>query len=154
MYRWDKEHSPYFLFHGETALYKILTIQGETANFSQKFQVEIQAFPGENMELYKQNRKISGRNTGISWRKWKVSWRIFPLFLPEKKTVDHGESKQWGFFFTCTVCVLLTFSNVFSSLKLLGWLKPNFIWSLLVTGERKLFKWSRSHDQAGRHAHI
>ena len=43
-----REKSPYFLFHGETALRKILKFQGETANFSDKFQREIQVFPGEN----------------------------------------------------------------------------------------------------------
>ena len=58
-----------FLFHRETALCKILKIQGETANFSEKFQGEIQVFPGENMELYRHNLKISGRNKGITWNK-------------------------------------------------------------------------------------
>ena len=38
---------PYFLFHGETALRKILKFQGEAENFSEKIQGE----------------------TGISWRK-------------------------------------------------------------------------------------
>ena len=73
------------MFHGEAALCKILKFQGETANFSEKFQKEIQVFPGENMEPYSQNLKISGRNTAISWRKWRISWRNSPLFLPEKK---------------------------------------------------------------------
>ena len=64
IYSAGEEKSPYFLFHGETALCKILKFQGETANFSEKFQGEIAEFLRENMELYRQNLKISGRNTG------------------------------------------------------------------------------------------
>ena len=41
-----------------------------------------------------------------------------------------------------------------SSLKPLGQLNSNFIWRLLRTQGRSLFKWSWSHDQDGRHAHI
>ena len=41
-----------------------------------------------------------------------------------------------------------------SSLKPLGQLNSNFIWRLLWTQERSLFKWSWSHDQDGRRAHI
>ena len=52
-YSAGEEKSPYFLFHGETALRKILTFQGETANFSEKFQGEITEFLRENMELYR-----------------------------------------------------------------------------------------------------
>ena len=37
-YSAGEEKSPYFLFHGETALRKILKFQGETANCSEKFQ--------------------------------------------------------------------------------------------------------------------
>ena len=50
-YSAGEEKSPYFLFHGETALRKILKFQGETANFSEKFQGEIAQFLRENMEL-------------------------------------------------------------------------------------------------------
>ena len=32
-YSAGEEKSPYFLFHGETALHQILRFQGETANF-------------------------------------------------------------------------------------------------------------------------
>ena len=53
MYSAGEEKSPYFLFHGETALSKILKFQGETANFSEKFQGEIAEFLRENMELYR-----------------------------------------------------------------------------------------------------
>ena len=42
-----------------------LKISGRFSNFSEKFQGEIQVFPGENMEHYRQNLKISGRNTGL-----------------------------------------------------------------------------------------
>ena len=52
-YSAGEEKSPYFLFHGETALRKILKFQGETANFSEKFQEEIAEFLRENMELYR-----------------------------------------------------------------------------------------------------
>ena len=52
-YSAGEEKSPYFLFHGETALCKILKFQGETANFSEKFQGEIAEFLRENMELYR-----------------------------------------------------------------------------------------------------
>ena len=41
-----------------------------------------------------------------------------------------------------------------SSLKLLGQSKPNFMWSLLGKGNESMYKWSRSHDQDGRHAHM
>ena len=41
-----------------------------------------------------------------------------------------------------------------SPLKSLGQSKPNFMWSILGKGEQKYKKWSRSHDQDGRHAHI
>ena len=41
-----------------------------------------------------------------------------------------------------------------SPLKPLGQSKPNFMWSLLGKGNESLYKWSRSHDQDGRHAHI
>ena len=47
-YSAGEEKSPYFLFHGETALRKILKFQGETANFSEKFQGEIAQFLREN----------------------------------------------------------------------------------------------------------
>ena len=52
-YSAGEEKSPYFLFHGETALRKILKFQGETPNFSEKFQGEIAEFLRENMELYR-----------------------------------------------------------------------------------------------------
>ena len=41
-----------------------------------------------------------------------------------------------------------------SSLKPLGQSKPNFMWSLLGQGERKLFETSGSHDQDGHNAQI
>ena len=41
-----------------------------------------------------------------------------------------------------------------SSPKPLGQSKSNFIWSLLGKEDRSLYKWSRSHDQDGHHAHI
>ena len=104
MYCVSEEKSPYFLFHGETALRKILRFLGETANFSEKFQGEIAEFLREIMELYRQNLKISGRNTGVCWRKYWISWRNFPLFLSEKRQLIMKKNKMWGFFFTCTVC--------------------------------------------------
>ena len=52
-YSAGEEKSPYFLFHGETALCKILKFQGETSNFSEKFLGEIAQFLRENMELYR-----------------------------------------------------------------------------------------------------
>ena len=110
VYSAGEEKSPYFLFHGETALHKILKFQGETANFSEKFQGEIAEFFRENMELYRQNLKISGRNTGISWRKYWISWRnlekfstISPSFSQKKRQLIMEKNKKWGFFFTCTV---------------------------------------------------
>ena len=59
-YSAGEEKCPYFLFH------KILKFLGETAYFSEKFQGEIAEFLIENVELSRQNLKISGRNTGIS----------------------------------------------------------------------------------------
>ena len=50
-----KQKSPYFLFHEETALRKILKFQEETTNFSEKFQGEIAEFLRENMEIHRQN---------------------------------------------------------------------------------------------------
>ena len=47
-YSAGEEKSPYFLFHGETALRKILKFQGETPNFSEKFQGEIAEFLKES----------------------------------------------------------------------------------------------------------
>ena len=41
-----------------------------------------------------------------------------------------------------------------SSLKSLGQSKPKFMWSILGRGNESLYKWSRSHDQDGRHAYI
>ena len=41
-----------------------------------------------------------------------------------------------------------------SPLKPLGQLNSNFTWRLLKSGNESLFKWSWSHDQDGRHAHI
>ena len=38
-----------------------------------------------------------------------------------------------------------------SSLKPLGQSKPNFMWSIVRKREKSLYKWSRSHDQEGRH---
>ena len=70
IYSAGEKKSSYFLF------------QGETANFTEKFQGEIAEFLRENMELYRQNLKNSGRNTDICWRKYWISWRNFPLFLP------------------------------------------------------------------------
>ena len=117
-----KKKSPYFLFHGETALHKILKFQGETANFSEKFQGEIAEFLRENMELYRQNLKISGRNTGISWRKYWISWRnlekfstISPSFSQKKRQLIMEKNKKWGFFFTCTVHVLNHENNCIKS---------------------------------------
>ena len=84
-YSAGEEKSPYFLFHGETALRKILKFQGETANFSEKFQGEITEFLRENMELYGKILKFQGEiqvfpgeNTGFPGE----TWRNFPLFLP------------------------------------------------------------------------
>ena len=111
IYSAGEEKSPYFLFHGETALCKILKFQGETANFSEKFQGEIAEFLRENMELYRQNLKISERNTGISWRKYWISWRnlekfstISPSFSQKERQLIMEKNKKWGFLFTCTVC--------------------------------------------------
>ena len=105
-----KKNPHIFLFHGETALCKILKFQEETANFSEKFQGEITEFLRENMELYRQNLKISGRNTGISWRKYWISWRnlekfstISPSFSQKKRQLIMEKNKKSGFFFTCTV---------------------------------------------------
>ena len=58
-YSAGEEKSPNFLFHGGTALHKILKFQGETANLLEKFQGEITEFLKENMELYRQNLKRS-----------------------------------------------------------------------------------------------
>ena len=109
-YSAGEEKSPYFLFHGETALRKILKFQGEPANFSEKFQGEITEFLRENMELYRQNLKISGRNKGISWRKYWISWRnlekfstISPSFSQKKRQLIMERNKKWGFFFACNV---------------------------------------------------
>ena len=55
-----------YLFHGRTALSRIFKFQGETDNFSEKFQGEIAEFLTENVEFYRQTLKISGRKTGIS----------------------------------------------------------------------------------------
>ena len=44
--------------------------------------------------------------------------------------------------------------QTFSALKPLGQLNSNFIWRLLRMRERNFFKWSWSHGQDGRHAHI
>ena len=41
-----------------------------------------------------------------------------------------------------------------SPLKPLGKLNSSFIWRLYRTREQSLFKWSWSHEQDGRHAHI
>ena len=41
-----------------------------------------------------------------------------------------------------------------SPLKPLGQTNSNFIWRILGHGNESLFKWSWSHDQDGRHAHI
>ena len=95
-----KKNPHIFLFHGETALHKILKFQGETANFSEKFQGEIAEFLRENMELYRQNLKISGRNTGISWRNLEKFSTISPR---KKRQLIMEKNKKWGFFFTCTV---------------------------------------------------
>ena len=128
VYSAGEEKSPYFLFHGETALHKILKFQGETANFSEKFQGEIAEFLRGNMEFYRQNLKISGRNTGISWRKywisWRkywISWRNFPLFLPVSPRKK--DSCSWR----------KIKSGDFSSLHCICW-KP------LKTTKYKLFK--------------
>ena len=51
------------------------------------------------------------------------------------------------------VVVVHTF-QASSPLKPLGQSKPNFMWSILRKGERKfVYKWSRSHDQDGRHGY-
>ena len=95
------EKSPYFLFHGETALHQILRFQGETANFWEKFQGKIQVFPGENMSLIGKILKFQGEiqvfpgeNIGFPGEIFGFPGEIFHYFsqfLPEKKAVDHGE---------------------------------------------------------------
>ena len=126
-YSAGEEKSPYFLFHGETALRKILKFQGETANFSEKFQGEIAEFLRENMTLYRQNPKISGRNTGISWRKYLISWRnlkfstISPSFSQKKRQLIMEKNKKWGFFFTCTVHVTCNCFILYSIYIPYGW---------------------------------
>ena len=46
------------------------------------------------------------------------------------------------------------FHNIETSpLKPLGQSKPNFMWSILRKREKSLYKWSRSHDQDGRHGY-
>ena len=93
-YSAGEEKSPYFLFHGETALHQILRFQGETANFWEKFQGKIQVFPGENMSLIGKILKFQGEiqvfpgeNIGFPGE----IFHYFSQFLPEKKAVDHGE---------------------------------------------------------------
>ena len=78
----------------EKALRKILKLQGETANFPEKFQGEIQVFPGENMELYRQNLKISGRNTGISGENEGFPGEIFHFFPPQKRQLIMEKNKK------------------------------------------------------------
>ena len=70
---------------------KNLKFQGETANFSEKFQGEITEFLRENMELYRQNLQISARNTGISWRKYWISWRNLEKF----STISPRKEGRW-----------------------------------------------------------
>ena len=41
-----------------------------------------------------------------------------------------------------------------SPLKPLSQINTNFLWRPLGRGNKSLFKWSWSHDQDGRHAHI
>ena len=99
IYSVGEETSPYFLFHGETALCRILKFQEETVNFSEKFQGEITEFLRENMELHKQNLKISWRNTGISWRKYWISWRNlekFSTISPRKKHYFSQKKGGWS----------------------------------------------------------
>ena len=85
------------MFHGETALRKILKFQGETANFSEKFQGERAEFLRENIELYRENLKFQGEiqvfpgeNIGFPGETWR-NFHYFSQFLPEKKAADHGE---------------------------------------------------------------
>ena len=73
-----------FCFMEKPPCAKSLNFREKQLLSREKFQGEIAEFLSENMELYRQNLKISGRNRGISWRN-------FPLFLPEKKAVHHGE---------------------------------------------------------------
>ena len=40
-----------------------------------------------------------------------------------------------------------------SSLKQLGQVKPNFMWSIVRKGSETLYKRSRSQDQDGRHGY-
>ena len=70
------------MFHGETALRKIFKFLGETANFSDKFQGEIQVFPGENEGF---------------------SGDIFHYFSQKKRQLVMEKTKKCFFFFTCTV---------------------------------------------------
>ena len=116
-----KKYPHIFLFHGETALCKIIKFQEETANFSEKFQGEIAEFLRENMGLRRQNLKISGRNTGISWRKYWISLRnlekffiISPrktLFLPGKTQLVVKKNKKWGFSSPALYVVHVQFSG-------------------------------------------
>ena len=48
----------------------------------------------------------------------------------------------------------MTIFQTFSSVKPIGQPTPDFIWSLLGKGDISSLKWSRSHDQDGRHEHI
>ena len=86
MYSAGEEKSPYFLFHGETALCKILKFQGETANFSEKFQGEIAeflrektwSFIGKILKFQGEKQVFPGENIGFPGE----TWRNFTLFLP------------------------------------------------------------------------
>ena len=96
-YSAGEEKSPYFLFHGETALGKILKFQGETPNFSEKFQGEIQSFSektwsfiGKVLKFQGEIQVFPGENIGFPGETWR-NFHYFSQFLPEKEAVDHGE---------------------------------------------------------------
>ena len=63
------------MFHGETALRKILKFLGETANFSEKFQGEIAEFLRETWSFIGKILKFQGE-IGISRRKIWISWSM------------------------------------------------------------------------------
>ena len=84
-YSAGEEKSPYFLFHGETALRKIVKFKGETPNFSEKFQGEIAEFSvktwsfiGKVLKFQGEIQVFPGENIGFPGE----TWRNFPLFLP------------------------------------------------------------------------
>ena len=134
IYSAGEEKSPYFLFHGETAFRKVFRFQGETANFSEKFQGN-SSFPEKTWSFIGKTLKFKGEIQVFPGENIGFLGEFFHYFSQKKRQLIMEKNKKWGFFFTCPVTYTVLISP---SVGWLSQLQSSFFdWLYLTAIELK-----------------